>query len=121
GGPTTSTAIYVNGQQAPNATFTSTPRCITNNTRTTALAQPGGAPAASFIPTNVACAAPTPATVFFRPSNSYGPFRTGQDIALATGIQQIFPATSEANVASLTLNYDLDVMNVKLISSYLSD
>jgi iron complex outermembrane recepter protein len=121
GGPTTTTAIYVNGQAAPGATFTTSPRCITNNTRTAALAQPGGAPAAAFIPTNVACNAPTPATVFFRPSYSYGPFTTGQDVALATGIQQIFPATSQANIASLTLNYDLDVMNVKLISSYLND
>jgi iron complex outermembrane recepter protein len=121
GGPTAPTAIYVNGQQSPGATFTTASRCITNNTRTAALAQPGGAPAASFIPTNVACNAATPATVFFRPSYSYGPFPTGQDIALATGIQQIYPATSEANIASLTLNYDLDVMNVKLISSYLND
>lgn len=121
GGPTTATAIYVNGQPTPGATFTTTPRCITNNTRTAPLAQPGGAPAAAFIPPNIACNAPTPATVFFRPSYSYGPFPTGQDVALATGIQQIFPATSAANIASLTLNYDLDVMNVKLISSYLND
>ena len=121
GGPTTTTAIYVNGQPAHGATFTTSPRCITNNTRTAPLAQPGAAPATAFIPANVACNAPTPTTVFFRPSYSYGPFTTGQDIALATGIQRIFPATSEANIASLTLNYDLDVMNVKLISSYLND
>jgi iron complex outermembrane recepter protein len=121
GGPTTTTAIYVNGRAAPGATFTTSPRCITNNTRTAPLAQPGGAPAAAFIPTNAACAAPTPATVFFRPSYSYGPFPTGRDIALATGIQQIYPATSSANIASLTLNYQLDVMDVRLISSYLND
>ena len=43
GGPGTSTAIYVNRQRAPaGQTFTTTRRCVTNNTRTAPLAQPGG-------------------------------------------------------------------------------
>ena len=124
GGPGSSTAIYVNGALAPaGQTFTTQGRCITNNTRTAPLAQANGAPAASFIPTNVACtsAAAVPGTVYFRPGATYGPFPQGQDISLATSIQSIFPATARSDIVSATLNFDLEGMNVKLISSYLGD
>ena len=124
GGPGSSTAIYVGGAPAPaGQTFTTQGRCITNNVRTAPLAQPNAAPAASFIPTNVACtsAAAVPGTVFFRPGVTYGPFVQGQDDALATGIQYIEPNTSQSDTVSATLNFDLQTMNVKLISSYLKD
>ena len=124
GGPGTTTAIYVGGARAPaGQTFTTQGRCITNNTRTAPLAQPNGAPAAAFIPTNVACtsAAAVPGTVYFRPGVTYGPFPQGQDVALATGIQYIEPATAQSDILSATLNFDLELMNVKLISSYLRD
>jgi iron complex outermembrane recepter protein len=124
GGPGTTTAIYVGRAPAPaGQTFTTQGRCITNNTRTAPLVQPNGAPAATFIPTNVACAsaAAVPGTVYFRPGVTYGPFPQGQDVALATGIQNIEPATAQSDIVSTTLNFDLQLMNVKLISSYLSD
>ena len=118
------TALYVGGAPAPaGQTFTTQGRCITNNTRGAPLAQPNGAPAAAFIPTNVACtsAAAVPGTVYFRPGVTYGPFPQGQDVALATGIQNIEPATAQSDILSATLNFDLQALNVKLISSYLND
>ena len=122
GGSGSSTAIYVNRQLAPNATFTVDPRCIntvTGNQRTATLAQPGGAPAASFIP--VSTAAPCGTNTYTRPGATYGPFITGQDISLATGRQDINASTSQADIVSLTLNYNFSFMSVKSITSYLGD
>lgn len=120
GGPGSSTAIYVNRQLAPaNQTFTTTQRCVTNNTRTAPLAQPGGPAAAAFVPANVACT--TPSGVYTRPSATYGPFVTGRDINIATGRQNIAGSNSSADVAALSLNFDLGWATLKSATSYLRD
>lgn len=121
GGPGSSTAIFVNGQQAPNATFTTQARCITNNQRTLALAQPGETAARSFIPTNGACTTANGTAAYVREGNTYGPFVTGRDVSLATGRQAIVGSASEADVAALSLNFDLGSVNLKSVTSYLSD
>ena len=120
GGPGSTTALYVNRlPAAAGTTFTTTQRCITNNTRTAPLAQPNGAPAASFVPANVACTTNT--GVFTRTGNIYGPFVTGQDISLATGRQSIVGSGSKADVASLSLNADFGWATFKSATSYLKD
>jgi outer membrane receptor protein involved in Fe transport len=126
GGLASQTAVFLPNQQlAPESTtFTTQARCITNQTRTAPLAQPGGGGAASFVPTNTAPAAngTCPAgTRFVRPSVTYGPFRTGRDINLAQN--RVYPvgATSSGDVFSLTLNWDLGIVDVKSITSYLMD
>jgi outer membrane receptor protein involved in Fe transport len=126
GGPITGTAIFLPDQtRAPaNQTFTTQTRCITNQTRTAPLAQPGANGAAGFIPTSVAPGAngACPAgTLFVRNGVTYGPFRTGRDITLAVNRQSVVPATSNSSVFALTLNWDFASVNVKSITSYLDD
>jgi len=120
GGPGSPTAVYVNRLVAPaSQTFTTTQRCVTNNTRTAPLAQPGGAPAAAFVPANVACTTPT--GVFTRAGSTYGPFTTGRDISISTGRQSIVGSDSDADVSGLSLNFNLGWATLKSVTSYLRD
>lgn len=127
GGPNSQTGIFLqNQQQAPaTTTFTTQTRCITTNTRTTPLAQPGGNAAAGFIPASVAPGAngQCPAgTLFVRPGLTYGPFRTGRDVSLATNRQSVVGSTSKSDVFAFTLNWNLnDRLDFKSITSYLGD
>src|SRR5690606_11057205 len=103
GGPNSQTAVFLQNQQpAPaSTTFTTQTRCITTNTRTAPLAQPGGNSGTPFIPASVAPGAngQCPAnTLFVRPGVTYGPFRTGRDISLALNRQSVIGSTSEADV-----------------------
>jgi len=127
GGPNSQTAIFLANQQlAPaSTTFTTQTRCITSNTRTTPLAQPGGNAAAGFIPASVAPGAngqcPT-GTLYVRNGLTYGPFRTGRDISLATNRQSVVGNTSDADVFAFTLNWNLsNKLDFKSITSYLGD
>jgi outer membrane receptor protein involved in Fe transport len=127
GGPNSQTAIFLPNQQlAPaNQTFTTQTRCITTNTRTAPLAQPGGNSGAPFIPASVAPGAngqcPT-GTLFVRNGITYGPFRTGRDVSLALNRQSVVGATSEADVFALSLNWNVsDKLDFKSITSYLGD
>jgi outer membrane receptor protein involved in Fe transport len=122
GGNNTQTGIFLPDQsRAPGAqTFTTQTRCITNQTRVTPLAQPGGNAAAGFIPTNVAPLAngTCPAgTLFVRPGVTYGPFRTGKDITLAVNRQGVVPSTSDADIFGLTLNMNVGSLTFKSITS----
>ena len=127
GGPNSQTAVFLPNQQLAPATttFTTQTRCITSNTRTAPLAQPGGNGAASYIPTSVAPGAnglcPT-GTLFVRPGATYGPFRTGRDISLALNRQGVVGNTSESDVFALSLNWNLtDKLALKSITSYIGD
>ena len=126
GGVNSQTAIFLPNQtRAPDGTtFTTQTRCITSQTRTAPLATPGGNAAAAFVPTSVA-PGPTGAcpggTLFVRPGVTYGPFRTGQDITLAVNRQSTVPATSDADIFGLSLNWDLGTVSMKSITSYVTD
>lgn len=136
GGASTSTQVFTRtpGSTGPSTvapagtTFTTQQRCITNITRPTSglapytpTAVPGAPGASPFVPVSAPCAAATPTTLFVRPSRTYGPFRTGQYINLATGRQEIVGQTSEADVVALSLNMDFDGFSAKSITSYLGD
>jgi iron complex outermembrane recepter protein len=135
GGPGTQTALFTPGtagvggnmtRASANQTWTTQQRCISNNQRTTPLVStvPGAAGGTGFVPANtvVAAGAACPAgTVFVRPAQTYGPYRTGQDISIATGRQDIEGQTSELDVAALTLNFEFAGLSLKSISSYLRD
>jgi iron complex outermembrane recepter protein len=127
GGPNTQTAVYLpGGVLAPaNQTFTTQTRCITTNTRTAPLAQPGGNSAPAFIPASVAPLAngQCPAgTLFVRNGATYGPFKTGRDITLALNRQGVVPATSQSDVFAMTLDWSLgENLDFKSITSYLGD
>jgi outer membrane receptor protein involved in Fe transport len=126
GGPVTQTAIFLPDQSRASSTqtFTTQTRCITNQTRTAPLAQPGGNAAAGFIPPNVAPLADgtCPAgTLFVRPGVTYGPFRTGKDISLATNRQGVAGSNSDADIFGLTLNMNVGPITIKSITSYLGD
>jgi iron complex outermembrane receptor protein len=127
GGPNSQTAIFLPNQQIAPAgtTFTTQTRCITSNSRTAPLAQPGGNAAAGFIPTSVAPGAngqcPT-GTLFVRNGITYGPFRTGRDTTLALNRQGVVGNTSQSNVFAFTLNWSLsDRLDFKSVTSYLGD
>ncbi len=126
GGLGSQTGIFLPTQQAAPAgtTFTTQTRCITNATRTAPLAQPNANGGAPFIPTSVAPGANglCPGnTVFQRNGVTYGPFRTGRDITLALNRQGLVGATSESDVLAVTLDWDLEKVNLKSITSYLGD
>jgi outer membrane receptor protein involved in Fe transport len=69
--------------------------------------------------------APAPANVFMRPSYTYGPFRQlTKDEAFATVGQSRVTGLGPKNdfdVGSLTLDYKLDAVNVRVITSYTQD
>jgi len=127
GGPNTQTEVYLpGGVRAPaDQTFTTQTRCITTNTRTAPLAQPGGNSAPSFIPASVAPLAngQCPAgALFVRPGATYGPFNTGRDKTLALNRQSVVPAASQSDVLAMTLNWSLgNNLDFKSITSYLGD
>ena len=110
-------------------TFTTPARCVpaataVRNTTTNPYASstPGVPGASAYVPPNTAvpgggCAAGS----YLRPAQTYGPFRTGQDISIATGRQELSPQESELDVAALTLNFDFGPVTLKSISSYLRD
>ena len=127
GGPNSQTAIFLpNQQRAPaSQTFTTQTRCITTNTRTAALAQPGGNAAAGFIPASVAPGAngqcPT-GTLFVRNGITYGPFNTGRDVTLALNRQGVIGATSQSDVLAATFSWNVsNNLDFKSITSYLGD
>jgi outer membrane receptor protein involved in Fe transport len=126
GGSSSQTAIYLpNGQKAPaGQTFTVPNYCVQSITRPAnlPLAQPGGNAASQFRPSSVFCTGANAATTtYVRPGFTYGPYTEQDRVNLVTGRQAIVGADSEADVASLTLNYDFERMNVKSITSYLHD
>jgi iron complex outermembrane receptor protein len=126
GGPNSRTGVFLPNQQPapPGTTFTTQARCITNNTRTAPLAQPGGNAAAAFVPTSVApnAAGVCPGnTVYRREGSTYGPFDTGRDVSLALNRQGAIGSTAEADVVALTLNWNLGNFNLRSITSYLGD
>jgi iron complex outermembrane recepter protein len=126
GGPNSQTAVYLPNQQLAPAgtTFTTQTRCITNQTRTAALAQPNGNAAPTFIPTGVAPGANGACpgnTLFVRQGATYGPFKTGQDITLATGRQAVLPSTADSDLLGLTLSWNLGTVQFKSITSYVAD
>jgi len=142
GGASTTTKIFWDGAAATgyqgmvapaNTTFTTQARCVTNNTRPTsggtpaspwfATAVPGQPGASAFVPaTSTAPAAVAACSAAnLRPSRTYGPFRTGEYINLATGRQDIEGAGSQADIAALTLNFDFGGINLKSITSYIDD
>jgi len=126
GGPTSQTAVFLQNQQpgGPGTTFTTQTRCITNNTRTTPLAQPGGNAGTGYFPTTVApnASGECPAnTVYRREGVTYGPFRTGKDISLALNRQGVVPATSSSDIFGLTLSWDFGGLDLKSVTSYLMD
>jgi outer membrane receptor protein involved in Fe transport len=126
GGVNSQTAIFLPNQQLAPAgtTFTTQTRCVTNQTRTAGLAQPGGNAGTPFIPPTVAPGAngACPAnTLFVRQGVTYGPFRTGQDVNLAVNRQEVVPATSDSSVFGLTLNWNIGGVVAKSITSYVLD
>jgi iron complex outermembrane recepter protein len=146
GGASTTTKIFADGNgaagyqgaaAAAGTTFTTQARCTTNNTRPISgtsvtlanptpwypTAQPGLPGASSFVPvTSTAPAAIAGcAAGNLRPSRTYGPFRTGEYINLATAKQTLSPAGSESDIAALTLSFDFENFNVKSITSYIND
>jgi iron complex outermembrane receptor protein len=132
GGANSQTALFARnattGASAPAAagqTYTTPARCITSNQRTTPLAStvPGAAGAATFVPNNIVMpAGGCPAgTIFVRPAQTYGPYKTGQDISIATGRQELSPQESELSIGALTLNFDFGPVALKSITSYLKD
>ena len=127
GGLSSQTAVFLPSQQRAPAdqTFTTQTRCITTNTRTAALAQPGGNAAAGFIPASVAPGAngQCPAgTLFVRNGITYGPFKTGRDVNLALNRQGVVGSTSQSDVFALSLNWTLgSKLDFKSITSYLGD
>ncbi|HEY4031213.1 MAG TPA: TonB-dependent receptor [Caulobacteraceae bacterium] len=134
GGPSGPTAIYLpTGQLAPaGQTFTTPDMCVASIVRNPATfpnAVPGGAPSASFIPTNLPCTTALRATAtYVRPGATYGPFATGPNIAYTaagpyggSGRPVVAGGDNNSGVAALTLNYDLDHVSFKSITSYLRD
>jgi outer membrane receptor protein involved in Fe transport len=133
GGPGSETELFTRGGptgasiKAPaGTTYTTQSRCVPNATatRTTPYtsATPGVPGAQAYAPPNT----PAPpggcgAAAFTRPAYTYGPYRTGQDIAIVTGRQEVSPQESELQVAALTLNFDFGPVSLKSISSYLTD
>lgn len=127
GGPSSQTLLYMPDRSLAPAgqTFTTQTRCITNQTRTAPLAQPGGAAGAIFIPASVAPlangACPT-GTLFVRQGITYGPFGTGADISLATNRQKVIPQTSNSDVVAMSLEWNPGATwNLKSVTSYLGD
>ncbi len=127
GGPNSQTAVFLPNQQSAPATttFTTQTRCITSNTRTAALAQPGGNAGTGFIPASVAPGANGQCpgnTLFVRPGVTYGPFKTGRDVSLALNRQSVVGNTAESDVFALSLNWNVtDKLDFKSITSYLGD
>ena len=52
---------------------------------------------------------------------TYGPFRTGQDVTLATGRQAVLPSSAESDLLGLTLSWNFGTVQFKSITSYVSD
>jgi outer membrane receptor protein involved in Fe transport len=124
GGSGAQTAIYLpNGQKAPaGQTFTVPNYCVQSITRTAPLAVQGGTAASQFRPVTYLCTSPkATGTTYVRPGFTYGPYTEKDRVNLVTGRQAIVGSDSESDVASLTLNYDFEHMNVKSITSYLHD
>lgn len=132
GGPNAQTALFArNGSTGPSAaaaagqTYTTPARCITANQRTGALASTtaGAAGAAAFVPANVVMPAGgcPGGTIYTRPAQTYGPFRTGRDIAIASSVQDLSPQESELTLGSMTLNFDFGPVSLKSITSYVKD
>jgi iron complex outermembrane receptor protein len=126
GGLGSQTAVFLANQQLAPAgtTFTTQTRCVTNATRTAALAQPNANGGAAFVPTSVAPGANglCPAnTIFQRNGVTYGPFNTGRDTTLAVNRQGLVGATSNSDVFAATLDWDLGKVNLRSITSYLLD
>ncbi|MGZ3272725.1 MAG: TonB-dependent receptor [Caulobacteraceae bacterium] len=134
GGPSGPTVIFLpTGQLAPaGQTFTTPDMCVgsvTRNLATSPYAVHGGAASASFIPTNAPCTTANRATAtFVRPGATYGPWATGRNIAYTSagpyggsGRPVVAGGDNNSGVAALTLNYDLDHVSIKSVTSYLRD
>jgi len=135
GGPSTSTAIYLpGGVLAPAGQTFTTPAvniCSLNRTRTLStqpFAAPNAAAAAGVSPvsnrTSPACTATQlgqGGVNYTRPSFTYGPWTTGEDISIATGRQTIVGSESEEWVSAFTVNADLGFADLTSVTSYLQD
>ncbi|MEO6338981.1 MAG: TonB-dependent receptor [Caulobacteraceae bacterium] len=125
GGSGSTTAIYLpNGQVAPaGQTFTTPAMCITGyRPATIPYATPGGPAGQAYVPANAVCTPANQASALFvRPSYTYGPYTARDNVNILTGRQAVVGPKSESDVASVTLNYDFEHMNVKSITSYLHD
>ncbi|MDP3737678.1 MAG: TonB-dependent receptor [Hyphomonadaceae bacterium] len=139
GGPASTTAIYLpGGGLAPAGTTFTTPAiniCSLNRTRTLStqnFAQPNGPAAASVSPVgNRPPPSPQPncsaaqllagGVNYTRPSFTYGPWTTGEDISIATGRQTIVGTEAEEWVSAFTVNADLGFAELTSITSYLQD
>jgi outer membrane receptor protein involved in Fe transport len=134
GGPGTVTQVFTpGGQPAPaGQTFTSSPYCTNTNARyaanpPTPFSQTGNPITAVALNPTVACTlangSPNPAANFQRPARTYGPFVSGQDVALViTGQSRINNGTSnDLWVNGLTLNYKTPWFTATSITSEIDD
>ena len=126
GGPGTVTNIYTTTGQPASAgqTFT-TPQICNPTTRPANLlfAQPGGQGAQAWLPPQTVCSGPQAAGIHVRPSVTYGPFKTGSDVALViSGQGRINNGTiNDMGVGALTLNYKLPWFTATSITSVIDD
>jgi iron complex outermembrane receptor protein len=127
GGAGTVTDIYTtNGVKAPaNQTFTTPTVCNTTvRPATLPIAAPGGQGATAFaVPMTFGCSPIEPAGIHFRPSVTYGPFKTGQDVGLIiTGQGRVHNGSiNDLGVGGLTLNYRTDWFTATSITSLIND
>jgi outer membrane receptor protein involved in Fe transport len=127
-GPTQVYSPKGNGLKAsPTDTFTTPALCYNTNFRTVpvriydpTIPYPNAPLGTAQTPT--LCTAATPvATQFNRPSYTYGPFNLAKNQALLTTQQSLYPAQTELGVYSATIDYNFDVVDVKLITSNVQD
>jgi outer membrane receptor protein involved in Fe transport len=142
GGPTSSTALFLPGSVlAPAGQTFTTPAvniCSLNRVRLLSgpqsqpFAQPNGAAAAGVSPVGNRPSTVNPPNCtaaelvaggvnYTRPSFTYGPWTTGEDISIATGRQTIVGTEAEEWVSAFTVNADLGFADLTMVTSYLQD
>ena len=122
GGPTATTDLHSpSGAAAPAGQTWTTPPVCDN-----VAAAPTTLTGAAFSPPTVACpanAAPgqTVNGIYQRPGATYGPYNLGKRDALATTQLELTPGYARADIGSVTLGYHFEAMDVKSITSYVTN
>jgi iron complex outermembrane receptor protein len=122
GGPSATTDLHApNGSAAPAGQAWTTSAVCDNVTTA-----PTGLTGAAFTPPTVACpanavAGQTVNGVYQRPAATYGPFQLGKRDSLATTQLEVTPGYTKLDVGSMTLDYHFDHMNVRSVTSYVTN
>jgi iron complex outermembrane receptor protein len=108
------------GPAAAGQTYTTAPVCANVANAPTTVTGTAFTPPTVTCPTN-AVAGQTVGGIYQRPGATYGPFNLGKRDQLATAQLGVSPGYAKLDVGSVTLGYHFDHMDVKAITSYVTN